>query len=378
MRVNCIPRNVLLLQLGDIGDIVLTTPTIRAIKENYPEARISIMVRKPFGSLLLADPNLHEIAETTKIRGSALHILQEYGKLIHRLRRARYDLVIDLRTGDRGAILSFLTGAPVRIGISAGVKKQFWHEILFTKILQNLTVAPPPAHPGADQSLRIVRGIGINPTDTMPRLFVSPHNQAHAKMLLEECGLMPETSWVTINPFSRWKYKEWDNKKWGEVIDWLWESHRIPSVLIGSPEELSACQEIVAGREGSTINLAGKTSLGQLAAIISMSSLHVGVDSAAPHIAAALGTPTVTIHGPSDWRGWRIVDDMHKIAASALGCVPCNRRGCDNKESSLCLEHLETNAVIDVIEQVLQKLQQAAFSPFELSVDKVSEKQIKL
>lgn len=367
MSLNCTPRNVLLIQLGDIGDVVLTTPTIRAVREAYPEARVSILTRKPFGSLLLADPSLHEVVETARIRGFTLHVLREYGKLIHRLRSARYDLVIDLRTGDRGAILSFLTGAPIRMGLSAGVKKQFWHSIFFTKILRNLTVAPPPAHPGADQSLRIVRGIGINTTDTMPRLSVSPHDQAHARMLLEECGLAPETPWVTINPFSRWKYKEWDNKKWGEVIDWLWEAHRIPVVLIGSPEELTACEKIVAGREGRAINLAGKTSLGELAAVISMSSLHLGVDSAAPHIAAALGTPTVTIHGPSDWRGWRIVDDMHKIVVPALECVPCNLRGCDDNGSSLCLEQLGANTVIDIIEQVLQKPQQATSSPFEHS-----------
>ncbi len=355
MGLNCTPRNVLLIQLGDIGDVVLTTPTIRAVKETHPEARVSILVRKPFGGLLRADSNLHEVVETEKVRGSVFHILHGYGKLIRRLHHARYDLVIDLRTGDRGAILSFLTGAPIRIGWSSGARKQFWHAILFTRILQNLTVAPPPAHPGADQSLRVVRGIGINTTNTMPLLSVSPQDQARAQILLAECGLAPEIQWVTINPFSRWKYKEWSNKKWGEVIDWLWDTHRMPAVLIGSQEELAACQKIVAGREGHTVNLAGRTSLGELAAVISMSFLHAGVDSAAPHIAAALGIPTVTIHGPSDWRGWSIVDDLHQIASPALECVPCNRRGCDDKGASLCLEHFGTKEVINVLERVLQK-----------------------
>lgn len=356
MRLNRTPHNILLIQLGDIGDVVLTTPTIRAVREIHPKARVSILVRKPFGGLLLADPNLHEVIETEKIRGSVFHILHGYGKLIRHLRHARYDLVIDLRTGDRGAILSFLTGAPIRIGWSSGARKQFWHAILFTRILQNLTVAPPPAHPGADQSLRVVRGIGINTINTMPRLSVSPHDLAHAKMLLAECGLAPGIRWVTINPFSRWKYKEWDNEKWGVVIDWLWEAHRIPTVLIGSREELPACQEIVAGREGRTVNLAGKTSLGKLAAVISTSTLHAGVDSAAPHIAAALGIPTVTIHGPSNWRGWSIDDDLHRIVVPALACVPCNRRGCDDKGSSLCLEHFGTKEVIDALEHILRKL----------------------
>jgi len=355
-REKDIPRfnHILLIQLGDIGDVVLTTPTIRALRENHPEARISILVRKPFGSLLLADPNLYEVVETEKIRGSVLKILRGHLKFTRRLRRAHYDLVIDLRTGDHGALLSFFTGAPVRIGTQGG-NNQFLRKFLFTKTLRNLKVAPPPTHPGADQSLRIMRGLGINTTDTLPRLAILPQDLARAEEMLNECGLASNTQWVTVNPFSRWKYKEWDCAKWGTVIDQIWESHNMPAVLIGSPEEASACQEIVAGREGRAINLAGRTTLGELAAVLSMSSLHLGVDSAAPHIAAAVGTPTVTIHGPSDWRAWRIIDDSHRVVAPVMECVPCSRRGCDDTGISLCLQNLQAEAVIEVVEQVLQK-----------------------
>lgn len=337
--------NILLVQLGDIGDIVLTTPTIRAVREAYPDARVSILVRKPFGNLLLSDPNLFKIVETEKTRGSIFRILHEYAGFVRRLRRAHYDLVIDLRTGDRGAILSFLTGAPVRIG-RRGIQKQFWHEFLFTKTIRDLKAAPPPVHPGADQSLRVVRELGIDTSDSTPQLCIALADQHRASALLAEAGLAPGANIVTVNPFSRWKYKEWDNTKWGEVIDRIWEARRIPSVLIGSPEESAACQKIVAGREGHTINLAGKTTLGELAAVISMSSLHLGVDSAAPHIAAAVGTPTVTIHGPSDWRAWRIVSEYHKVASPTMDCLPCNMMGCDGNGKSQCLEELTAKQVI--------------------------------
>ena len=160
---------------------------------------------------------------------------------------------------------------------------------------------------------------------------------------------------VTINPFSRWKYKEWNNAKWGEVIDRIWEAHRIPAVLIGSPEEATACQEIVAGREGRAINLAGKTTLGELAAVISMSSLHLGVDSAAPHIAAALGISTVTIHGPTDWRGWRVVNERHKVVHPAMDCVPCNMMGCNGGGKSRCLDELAADQVIGAALELLWK-----------------------
>jgi len=352
-------ENILIVQLGDIGDVVLATPTIRAVKETYPAARISIMVRKPFGSLLSADPYLHEIVESVKIRGTILHVIKEYARFIRRLRRARYDLVIDLRTGDRGTILSFLTGAAERVGRSVG-GKQFWHELLLTTAIQcSPPLGPDHVHPGADQSLRIVREIGIDTGNSMPQLFIAQQDHQRAMELLTESGLAPDARWVTINSFSRWKYKEWDSKKWGEVVDWLWEKHRITTVLIGSPEEEAAAGEIVRGREGYALNMAGKTTLGELAAIISLSSLHMGVDSAAPHIAAALGTPTVTIHGPSDWRAWRMADALHAVICPEVECVPCRRMGCDDSQRSKCLEELSVDAVIAGIDTILSSLRDA-------------------
>lgn len=340
-------RNILLVQLGDIGDVVLTTPTIRAVKGAYPDARVSILIFKPYGSLLAADPNIHEVVETIRTRSSLFRRLRELVSFTQRLRQKHYDLVIDLRTGDRGAILSILTGAPVRVGCR-GIRQQFWHEILFTKIIRDLKVAPPPVHPGADQSLRVVRQLGITTEDSTPLLYIAPGDRLRAEALLAEAGLAPGSGMVTVNPFSRWKYKEWDNAKWGEVIDRLWEERHFPAVLIGSPEEAAGCEEIVAGREGRAINLAGKTTLGELAAILSMSSLHLGVDSAAPHIAAAVGTPTVTLHGPSDWRAWRTVNDQHRVVSAAMDCLPCNMTGCDGGGKSRCLDGLAAESVIRV------------------------------
>lgn len=346
-------NNILLVQLGDIGDVALTTPTIRAVRNACPEARISILVRKPFGNLLLADPNLYEIIETPKTLGSAIKLLLEHVQIIRRLRKARFDLVIDLRTGDRGAILSFFTGAPTRVGRQGG-RKQFWHEILFTRIIRDLRKGSPSAHPGADQSLSVVRELGIDTENSTPQLYVAPTDLLHARALLAEAGITSGTNIVTVNPFSRWKYKEWDNSKWGEVIDRIWETHHMPAVLIGSPDEAAALQEMVAGREDRTINLAGRTTLAELAAVLSLSSLHLGVDSAAPHIAAAVGTPTVTIHGPSDWRAWRIVNEKHKVVSQTMDCVPCNMKGCGGCGQSRCLDELTAKPVIHATLKLLE------------------------
>ncbi|MBI5818091.1 MAG: putative lipopolysaccharide heptosyltransferase III [Verrucomicrobia bacterium] len=346
--------NILIVQLGDIGDVVLTTPTIRAVKEAHPDARVSILVRPPFGDLLRADPNLHEVIGLVKSGGSVFHALGEQVRFIRRLRQARYDLVIHLRTGDRGSILTLLTGARERVGWGVG-PGQNWKRICFTRVIRDSPPGPPTVHPGANQSLRMVRAIGMDTTDSTPRLHVAPADHARAVELLAECGLTPDGQWVTINPCARWKYKEWDGGKWREVMDRLWEAHRLPAVLIGSREEAAACDGIIAGCKGRAFNLAGKTSLGELAALIAMSTLHLGVDSAAPHIAAAVGTSTVTIHGPTDWRAWRIADDRHRMVTPAMDCVPCHRKGCDDSGRSLCLEQLEVATVMKAVEEKLQK-----------------------
>ncbi|MFZ5524743.1 MAG: glycosyltransferase family 9 protein [Pseudomonadota bacterium] len=348
-------RNILLVQLGDIGDVVLTTPAIRAVKETYTEARVSILVYKPFGSLLVSDPNLHEVVEVIRIRCTSFHVLQEHLLFARRLRRARYDLVIDLRTSDRGAILALLTGAQERVGRRMD-NKPIWYNPIFTKLLIDPPYAQLPIHPGADQSLRIVRAIGIDTKDSTPKLYVAPKDRDSAIELLAECGLTPTGRWVTINPCSRWKYKEWGYDKWGEVIDLLWQNHRLTAVLIGSPEDADTAGQIATVRNDHAFNLAGKTTLGELAALLAMSTLHLGVDSAAPHIAAAVGTPTLTIFGPGNWKSWTVADELHRVITSQLPCIPCNRKGCDDSGKSQCLDELGTDRVYAEANTILSVL----------------------
>jgi lipopolysaccharide heptosyltransferase III len=335
-------RNILLIQLGDIGDVVLTTPTVRAVRESHPDARISILVRKPFGSLLAAHPDLHEVLEAAGTRGVLFHTSREHWRFARRLRNAHYDLVVDLRTSNRGAVLAFLTGAPERVGRDAG--KSLLRKLAFTRLLPNPPYAALPVHPGADQSLRIVRAIGIDTGDSTPRLHVSPEDAGSAAALLSERGLTPGR-WVSINPCSRWKYKEWSHSKWGELIDRLWQEHQLASVLIGSPDEAGIIDKITAERSDHAFNLAGKTTLGELAALLASSSLHLGVDSAAPHIAAAVGTPTLTIFGPTNWRSWIVTDELHRVVTADMPCVPCNRKGCDDSRKSRCLDDLSVDRV---------------------------------
>jgi heptosyltransferase-3 len=344
-------NNILIIQLGDIGDVVLTTPSIHALKTAYPSAFISVLLNKPFGSLLQSDPQILNVVEVSKIRGLSFSKVYEHIHFLLSLHHADYDLVIDLRTGDRGALYSFFTGAKTRIARS--IKKPFWHDLLFTNVYQDPPYSSFPTHPGADQSLRLLRAFGIHGGEDIPKLFFSPQDKQHALNLLAQCALSQHSKWVSINPCSRWKYKEWNYKHWRVIIDLLWHNHQIKSVLIGAEDEAVAAAEIISDCTDYAFNLAGKTSLGELSALISMSTLHLGVDSSAPHIAMAVGKPSITIFGPGNWRSWTMPDELHRVVTSNMPCQPCNKMGCNDLGVSLCLSELSPMKVYAEVDAIL-------------------------
>ena len=354
-------KNVLVIQLGDIGDVVWTTPTLWAIKESYPEAKVSVLLRDSFGCLLEADPSIHKIFEVKSTSSNLFLNIVDQVRLIRKLRNEQFDIVFDLRSGDRGAIMARLTGASIR-GSLYYIGVPFWRNWLFTHLLMGLPTPKERILGAAEQSLCIVRGFGITGKRAIPQLWVSDHVMARVYELLAECDMKPVVSdssyrWITINPFSRWLYKEWADDKWVSIINWLWHEFHIAAAIVGNRGEAARAEELVNECNGNVSNLAGKTTLAELAGILSLSSLHLGVDSAAPHIAAAVGTSTLTIFGPSDWRDWAPVGDRHRVVVSNMDCVPCYKKGCNGLERSICLETLEVKTVQDAIRKVLEKRQ---------------------
>jgi heptosyltransferase-3 len=106
--------------------------------------------------------------------------------------------------------------------------------------------------------------------------------------------------------------------------------------------------------KGRVISLAGRTNLAELAALLSVSPMHVGVDSAAPHIAAAVGTPTLSLYGPTDWRYWNQGGDLHRIVVSDMECIPCRRKGCEDSGQSRCLDTLGIDKVQEALEEMMR------------------------
>ncbi|MBN2516811.1 MAG: glycosyltransferase family 9 protein [Deltaproteobacteria bacterium] len=343
--------NILIIQLGDIGDVVWSTPTFKAVKDAYPQAKISVLLRDGFGSLLEANRLIDGLFEVKRYRGNIFQRARKQVTFIRGIRRERFDVVFDLRLDDRGAYLTFFSGAPIRI--SARHPTMVWRNRLFTHLVDP-TVPEEKEHGAAEQSLRLVKAFGIVSSDTKPRLWIKDGTIARVRRILDREGISEIERWISLNPFSRWSYKEWGYDNWGKIVDWIWVKYKIPTVIVGSSVEREKADHIKRMCSGRVFNLTGKTTLDELVGLLSLSYFHMGVDSAAPHIAAAVGTPTITIYGPTNWREWSPQGDIHSvITPSDYSCAPCYQKGCDGKGRSRCLEELKVEKVSKAIENFI-------------------------
>lgn len=341
-------RGILLIQLGDIGDVVLTEPTIRTLRKNFPATRIQVCVRAKARELIDCCPAADGVIAIDKFEGNPGRKLLQQLRFLRQLRRFRFDWAIELRSADRGAILSFLSGAPVRIG-RYGDDKSFARNSLYTHIVS-------PNHEreineyAVDHCLNILHPFGLSAVDRKPRLTVpSDLNQRVGELCRRE-GVPEDRPLITVHAFSLWKFKEWQMGQWARLIDHINRHHEAAVVLTGSAEERGRATQLQALCQGATYNLAGKTTIGEMAALLKRCRLFIGVDTGALHIAAAVGTPTVAIFGPSPAIMWAPRGEQHTVISKTMPCVPCRDKGCQGTERSRCLDTLtfeECGEVID-------------------------------
>jgi heptosyltransferase-3 len=338
-------RKILVIQLGDIGDVIWSIPTFWALKETFPRAGLFVLLRKHRGDFLLDDAHIENIFIVEE--GSLCDSL----KLVKKIRGENFDLLFDLRADDRGAYLALFSGAKIKAAqYYPGIP---WRNRFFTHLVKEVPAAEKS--PGAaQQSLKIVHGFGIQESTAVPKVFVAEEARKTILERLAREKIPLQNGLVTINPFSRWSYKEWPMDRWRRLSLWIWRRYQMPVILTGSPAERGRADALAAGTDGLIFNFAGKTTLREMAALLEKSSLHLGVDSAAPHMAAAVGVPTVTLYGPSDWREWAFPGEQNRVVVPDMDCVPCCQKGCNGQGRSVCLENLPVERVQAVVMEIFK------------------------
>jgi heptosyltransferase-3 len=361
-------RSIIVFKQRNIGDVLLATPAIHALRCAWPSARIAVAVNSGTEAMVEGNPDIDRVIvfdRRTRDAGGAGRWREE-GRFLGEIRAWRPDLAVQLTEGDRGAILALLSGARFRFGVAPARAGLLWKDRLFT----HLAPRPDRFRHTVLKDLDVVAAAGIAPADTSLRFHVSEEDRRRAREKATEVGLDGEP-YAVVHPGSRWKFKCWTAAGMAGALDLL-EDRGIRPLVTGAPDpdEHRIVREIVALRGRSVPTLVGVLTLKELGALTAGARLFVGVDSAPMHISAAVGTPTLAVFGPSgafnwapwegtDWgytpdrmSGFRVVG-MHAVVQKDWECVPCGKDGCEGSKRSYCLEGTPLEEVRVALDRLL-------------------------
>ena len=352
-------KKILLIKLLYIGDVVLTTPAIRTFKESLPHATISMAVYKNTAPVLEGNPNIAEILslDSAARKLPAWKRLKKEIEFVREVRNRQFDLIVNLTNNDRGAILSFLSGAQYRIGMSRPKKSLMknWNKLLFTHLY---TIDNTHTH-WAARHLEAVRLLGFEPKAGKLEIYLKDLEIKETKELLIKNGWDGNRKLIHIHPTARLKSKCWRAEGVADVINYVIHAGYDVALTSGKDRfEMDIIEKILSLTKYKPINLAGKTSLREIASISSLSTLFIGVDSAPIHIAAAVDTPVIALFGPMPVELWRPWGNGHTVLIKYMDCLPCGLDGCNGSGKSECLDSLSSYVVIEKIKEILENNKQ--------------------
>lgn len=342
------PRRALVIKLGHIGDVLVSTPVFTALHEAYPGIAVAALVEDGTQAMVTDSPYVQEVLVLRRPSGLLAGLKANLG-LLWRLSRLHADLAIDLSGGDRGAFLAFMSGADLRLGFEPRkphLRARAFHRLANPRGTQNHMV---------ETLLRPVRLLDIEPQDTRLKLYPSPQALAAAQALLDQHGLT-QGSYVLVHPTSRWMFKTWTPEGNAQVIAHLL-AHGLKVVLSAAPapRELEFVAQVRAalGPAPGLVDLAGQLDLDRLGALLKGARLFFGVDSAPMHMAAALGVPVVVLFGPSGEKMWGPWQVPCRVLTLPMDCRPCGRDGCEGSKRSRCLLEMQPAMVTAAMDELL-------------------------
>jgi lipopolysaccharide heptosyltransferase III len=342
-------ERVLLIRLRRIGDVVTVTPCTRAIKETFPGSHLSVLVEKPSEGVLLGNPYIDEIIvlEQEKPRTNRrLASLWNEGKFLLSLRRRRFDLIINLHGGPRSAMQTLLSGARYRLGGFIDWHHWNWVYNIRTRPLEEMLGEDGGRSHIVERHLATLMAAGIETRDS--RLVMTATKEAHASLdaILTAMGVRGTGKIVTIHPASRDLIRRWTEERFGQVADRLIDEFGATVFLVSGPGEEALTKNVQAAMRRQAVDLGGLTGIQELAALLSRSSLFIGLDGAPTHIAAAVGTPVVALYGPTTdtWRPWT---NQGIVVRSPEPCLWCDKV-CP-AHPSLCMAGISVELVFDAI-----------------------------
>ena len=352
---------ILLLKFRNIGDVVLISPLVSNLKSYYREAQIDVAVNRNTEPMVNLNPNINNVIiydrGLLKRSFSLIRIWKEL-KFFFSFKKENYDIVINLTEGDRGSIISWLTRARVRIGYKNKYrvfKDIYTHNLPNKKLRHTL-----------ETNLDPLRELDIPIKHKKVEIFWSKDDEKLVKQKLTNLK-----EFIHIHPVSRWLFKCIADNTMAQIIDFCEFELGSKVVITASSEkfEMDKVDKILDYCKSNPVNLAGKFSLSQVAALNKKSKLFIGVDTAIMHISASNNIPVLAFFGPSGADQWGPWDNdlmesgytkrngfqtmgKHRVFSEVRECQPCGQDGCNGTKISDCLMSMD----IDLIKRNIQEM----------------------
>jgi ADP-heptose:LPS heptosyltransferase len=338
-------RRILVIRHRAGGDLLLTTPALRALREAVPGASIEVLTARGFRELLAGNSDVDRVIDFDR------RSLVSQAALYVRLLRGGYDLVLDMVSTPRSAFMSALTRAPVRVGYDIRGRRGAY------------TVAVPREPLGADgpvlryapeAPLDLLRAIGIPAADLTLRFRVEDWASTEIEAWMKQSDLDRDRPIVACLPTGSWPAKTWGADRFAAALDVLAEE---ASVLWtwgpGERDAVAACRDRMRRRSV----LAPATGWQALGALLKRCAVWIGNDSGPKHLAVALGVPTVTVFGPTHPRTWHPPRGPHiALLAEGLPCLHCNANVCplEGQRRMRCMTDVSVESVVAAARALLR------------------------
>jgi lipopolysaccharide heptosyltransferase I len=338
---------ILLIKPSSLGDVIHALPVLHGLRSLYPQAEIDWLVSSSLLPLLQGQAGIDRLVPFDRQRfgrlGRSWSASKAFGQFLGDLRRRQYQLVIDLQGLFRTGFMARASGAPHRIGFRSA------REAAWMFYNHHIPAMPHDAH-AVDRNRAACRLLGL---DDCPREFgfrTRPDADAEAKNLLGENGSGDDRPFLAVVPGARWDTKMWFPERFAEVINKVGTESGTRTVLLGGPEDADRCDQIADQCQVQPVNLAGKTGLAVLPAVLNKAACVLCHDSGAMHIAVALDRPLVCLTGPTNPSRTGPYRRLQDVMRLDLECSPCYLRKlarCQHEHR--CMTGLEPAQVADAV-----------------------------
>ena len=333
-------ERILVAKMRYIGDVLLITPFLRALRKGFPGAHIEVVVNKGTEDVLLNNPHIDGVIPCDRETGK----LAQYS-FTRGLKKMQFQTVIDLTNSDRSAWIARLSGAYDRVGIKG--EKSFRNKHLYNMLID----IPEDIINEVEKNLLIAKRLGLRRLTPELVLNLTDEELSRGSELTSEIKGSP---YAVIHPGARRWYKSWPLERFAELADEIIASG-VEVVIAGGGNDIESAAKITSLMKGKALNLAGRTSIRELAAVIKGALFFVGNDSAPMHISYAVETVTIALFGPTDFRRWHPVGEEHFVFAKDIECSPCGHsKDCELGDDT-CMRLISVEEVVEAVHFILDE-----------------------